>query len=316
MIDEAWNEYRGWAKRARDLQASTNRWNLYALVCAALAAACGAAATQWPSDTLLAKILSFAAAATAALTPILGREILSVGNESKWIAARAIAEAIKSECFRFAAKVDDYAGADALDRFIAKREALTQTAAEAKITPADDPIPAAGDKRKPSVPLDPEWYLDNRVTDQIKFYANGQHRHEQAISRLRLVSFGAAVVAALFGVAGSMGYGSFAPWIGALVTTATAIAAFGLLDRRQFLAVTYSAMGTSLARIKERFEAGTLDLKQLVAVVEDLLASEHAAWTKRMVQTIPSRPTAAPQDQNKPQRQDKKDPAETPPAGG
>src|SRR5215467_7820442 len=160
----------------------------------------------------LAKILSFAAAATAALTPILGKEILSVGNESKWIAARAIAEAIKSECFRFAAKVDDYAGADALDRFIAKREALTQTAAEAKITPADDPIPAAGDKRKPSVPLDPEWYLDNRVTDQIKFYANGQHRHEQAISRLRLVSFGAAVVAALFGVAGSMGYGSFAPW--------------------------------------------------------------------------------------------------------
>ena len=41
MLRQAWNEYRGWAKWARDLQAS--RWNLAALVCVIIAAVCGAA---------------------------------------------------------------------------------------------------------------------------------------------------------------------------------------------------------------------------------------------------------------------------------
>src|SRR6202034_3431316 len=45
MIEQAWNEYRGWAKRARSLQAKTGRWNFWALVAVIVAALAGAAAS-------------------------------------------------------------------------------------------------------------------------------------------------------------------------------------------------------------------------------------------------------------------------------
>jgi len=75
MIDTAWDEYRGWALRARELQSSSQRWNRAALICAALAAALGAAATQTAGDPSAGKVLSLLAAVAAALTPILGKEI-------------------------------------------------------------------------------------------------------------------------------------------------------------------------------------------------------------------------------------------------
>jgi WD40 repeat protein len=47
-LKEAWNEYRGWAKRARDLQAATERWNLAALTCVVSAPIFGAVVTFAP----------------------------------------------------------------------------------------------------------------------------------------------------------------------------------------------------------------------------------------------------------------------------
>jgi hypothetical protein len=76
-------------------------------------------------------VLSLLAAVAAALTPILGKEILSLGAEAKWIRARATAEAIKSECFRFAAQAGDYAGADAPTKFTQLLQQLSAAAAQA-----------------------------------------------------------------------------------------------------------------------------------------------------------------------------------------
>lgn len=128
MIEEAWNEYRGWAKRARALQTSSRRWSRAALVCVGLVAIFGAAASQTTGGSISGRTLAFLAAALAAITPILGREILSVDSEARWVRARATAEAIKSECFRFAAELGDYAGPSGTSAFIAKRNILTEQA--------------------------------------------------------------------------------------------------------------------------------------------------------------------------------------------
>ena len=88
MIEEAWDEYRGWAKRARTLQISSHRWSRVAFLCAGLAAILGAAASQVPDGSISGRTLAFLAAVVAAVTPILGREILSVDSEARWIRAR------------------------------------------------------------------------------------------------------------------------------------------------------------------------------------------------------------------------------------
>src|ERR1700739_4328467 len=131
MIEEAWNEFRGWAKRARTLQTSSRQWSRVALVCAGLAAILGTAASQVTDGSILGRTLAFLAAVVAAVTPIFGREILSVESEARWIRARATAEAIKSECFRFAAQLGDYAVSSGTSSFIAKRNTLTEQAERA-----------------------------------------------------------------------------------------------------------------------------------------------------------------------------------------
>jgi hypothetical protein len=73
-----------------------------------------------------------------------------------------------------------------------------------------------------------------------------------------------------------------------MTTIATAIVAYGLLDRREHLAATFGAMATSLGRIKER--AGSIAFVELVTRAEDLMQSEHAAWTEVMTRTITKPP--------------------------
>ena len=67
-----------------------------------------------------------------------------------------------------------------------------------------------------------------------------------------------------------------------MTTITVAVMAYGLLDRRQYLAATYGAMATRLSRIKEMFSEATVDLAALVTTTEDLLQTEHAAWSEQM----------------------------------
>jgi SMODS and SLOG-associating 2TM effector domain 1/Protein of unknown function (DUF4231) len=290
MIEDAWNEYRGWAKRARTLQTAARRWGLIAFVCSGLAALLGTAAGQVTGTSVLGRGLAFAAAVVAAVTPVIGRQILSADSEARWIRARATAETIKSECFRFAAQLGDYAGAAAKSVFVARRDALAEPAERAGLTPLGDPAPKEGDARCPPVPLTALWYIEHRLDEQMRYYAKGQGENEQAAARLRTISFASAIVAAILGIAGSnFGQESFAPWIGLMTTITVAVLAYGLLDRRQYLAATYGAMATRLSRIKEMFSAATVDLASLVTTTEDLLQSEHAAWSEQMSKVATTR---------------------------
>jgi hypothetical protein len=67
MIEQAWDEYRGWANRARELKRTSARWLNLAFMCGILAAVLGAAATQVPLDFVCGA--SFLAAVAAAVAP-------------------------------------------------------------------------------------------------------------------------------------------------------------------------------------------------------------------------------------------------------
>src|SRR6185312_17254156 len=98
----------------------------------------------------------------------------------------------------------------------------------------------------------------------------------------RQASLAAAVLAAVLGAASStFGAPWLAPWIGVLTTLGAMIVAYGLMERRQYLAASYGAMVAALGRVEERFAEGRLDLPGLVMATEDLLTGEHAAWTER-----------------------------------
>ena len=102
MLRQIWNAYRGWAKLARDMQTSSQGWNIAALCCIIAAAVFGAAASVAPD--WWSAWAAGAAGIASALGAFLGRQILGAGDEASWIQARAAAEGIKSECYRYAAR--------------------------------------------------------------------------------------------------------------------------------------------------------------------------------------------------------------------
>jgi hypothetical protein len=291
MIESAWDEYRGWASRARALQAAAQRWSTAAMATALLAAVFGAAAGQAAAGAVGSRILTFLAAVAAALTPVLGRDILEVKREAGWIRARATAEAIKSECFRYAAGLGDYAGLGADAACQARLQAIVEPALGESLTPLADPA-GAQDDRRPQRPVAIDWYIEHRLREQRdRFYARGQRRHERAVAQLRALSLGLAILAVVLGAAGTnFGLSSLGPWIGVITTMGALVVAQGLMDRRHYLAATYGAMVTRLTRIEARFRQ---DLPNLVENTETLLESEHAGWTERMIKTIPAPPQVA-----------------------
>ena len=307
MLRLAWNAYRAWAKQARDLQAGAGRWNLAALVCIVLAAVCGAATTLAPAApspwNVLGTWLASAAAVASAVGAYLGKEILGSGKEAGWIQARATAEGIKSECYRYAAKAGAYAVGEpeAAKAFQDRVAALEKLATDKSLVRGDDPVPASGDKREPIAGMTKDWYKTIRIDGQIDYYRKGRAENERITGRLWRVALVSGLAAVALGALGAFAR-VFAPWIGAMTTIAASIAAYGLIDRRKFLISSYAAMQASLERIEALDEASPAGLADLVTATEDLLDGEHKAWQPQML-AMKHQPPAQPGQQQQQQGQ-------------
>ena len=298
MLRQAWNAYRGWAKAAGDLQRATQRWNLAAIACVIAAAALGALASV--AHDPWSRAAAIVAAIASAVGAYLGKQFVSSGDEAGWIQARATAEGIKSECYRFAARAGAYAvsDADAAKALAANAAAIAKQATDKGLVRGDNDVPDSGDKREPPAPMTADWYKSARIQDQIDWYRDARARQQAAANQLWWIAFAAGLAAVVFGALGVWAQ-QFAPWIGAMTTIAAAIAAYGLIDRRKYLVASYAAMQSRLEEILGLDAAAPMRVADLVAATEDLLDGEHKAWLPQMLgmqhrpQTEAKSPSAA-----------------------
>jgi SMODS and SLOG-associating 2TM effector domain 1/Protein of unknown function (DUF4231) len=280
MLETAWNDYRGWARRARQLQVDHRTWSRMAAGSAGLAAVLGAAAGS-TGNTGAGRVLAFLAAACAAITPVLGQDTLSVGREAGWLRARAAAETIKSECMRFCAHVGEYAGAERKALFRRRCEQAIEAVAKTGLTPLADPL--TDDPRRPSDDMILDWYLSHRVEEQRDYYAKVQANSERDAARQRAIALALSVVSAVLGAASAtFNVAGLAPWIAVAGTLGGVLLARSAGERSQFLAANAAAMVSALERMKEAATEDGATLAALVGATETLLAGEHAAWSDRM----------------------------------
>ena len=289
MIESAWNEYRGWARRARELSATRSDGLHGAMARPCLRRELGAAASEQIGAGRIGPALSFLAAACAAMVPVLGQDILSVGREFEWIRARATSENIKGECFRFAARSGDYVGPAAAALFRARRDKAIEAATKIGLTPLVDL--AKEDARRPTEGFDAKWYLSQRLDEQRRYDADRQLQNEREARNLNTWPWLRLFWRPAGAASASLNWAFLSPWIGVLVTLGAMVVAYGLMERRQFLAASYGAMAGALGRITERFdeEPDPKNLPALVGVTEDLLAGEHGVWIDEWSRRLPLR---------------------------
>jgi hypothetical protein len=280
MLETAWNDYRGWARRARQLQADHRSWSRMAATSAALAAVFGAAAGSAGSHGG-GRILAFLAAACAAITPVLGQDMLSVGREAGWLRARAAAETIKSECMRFSAHVGEYAGAERRALFRRRCQEAVEAVTKTGLTPLADPL--KDDPRRPGDNMTLDWYVSQRIEEQRDYYAKVQAKNERDAGWQQAAALGLSVLSAVLGAASAtFGAAGLAPWIAVAATLGGVLLARAAGERSQFLAANAAAMVSALERMKDAGSEDGATLAALVGATEALLESEHAVWGDRM----------------------------------
>ena len=116
-----WRRYRECAAFARAHQAKYDRLRLWALGLTVFGSVLAAAADQLkrlqPAAVTTAAtshftpevILGVASALALALAAFIAQRLLASKEARDWVAARAVGEALKSEAFRYAARVEPYA---------------------------------------------------------------------------------------------------------------------------------------------------------------------------------------------------------------
>lgn len=296
MLETAWKDYRGWAGAARSLQGDARRQALVALGLACAAALLGAiAAAVGPTGGHLRSGASVLAAICAGLVPVFGRHILDADAQGRWIQARAVAEAIQSECYRYAARAGEYAWADAAKRFDARISALSGTATDKKVVP-DAVAREKADKPAPPADMTAGWYRENRLAAQRAWFTKRSGEHAAKVRQARQLSLVLTMIAAALGVLSAAELVSWvAPFVAAATTIAACVAALGMVDRHQFLAASYAGMAQQVDRLEALHRDGALSDAELVPAGEDLLSSEHRAWADRMAQLriqLPPAPAA------------------------
>jgi hypothetical protein len=282
MLRQIWDSYRGWAKLARDTQAATQRWNLVALILVCAAAVFGAIGSIAPASW--SSWAASAATLASALGAYFGKQFVGAGNEADWIQARAVAEGIKSECYRYAARSGPYrvGEAEAAKLLADRANEIAKQATDKGLVRRDDPVGTSTDKREPPDPLTKDWYKTGRIQNQIDYYKKGRQENESAANMLWWVALVAGVAAVVFGALGAWAQ-RYAPWISVMTTIAASIAAYGLIDRRKYLITSYAAMQSSLEQILGLDAAAPSNIADLVTTTEDLLEGEHKAWLPQML---------------------------------
>ena len=115
VFDYTWKQYRKWAATSRKQKASITMWRILVLLLMVVGAICGAISSQLDLQAVVqtemqaihdealsfTQLVSYFGAIALALAAFFSTQALSRDREQRWILSRSIAEACKSELFKY-----------------------------------------------------------------------------------------------------------------------------------------------------------------------------------------------------------------------
>jgi hypothetical protein len=290
VLDTVADRQAQWSKTADALKSTIDhaRWWVFALsitgaVLATVASQMGVAAGCVPAAAGGPRAgVAVAAAVSLGFATFFTQRLLGVEHVTAWTRARAIAERLKREAFKFAAGAAPY---DEPDR--ARAESLLDDE-RAKIEADGDDLLglqlSAADKGSlPRGRLTPDQYIAQRVTRQIDYFTPKAERYRAIAVVLRrtelALAAAATLITAIVSVTGkSVVWGvtfDLAALTAVLTTIAGAVLAHIEAQRYDFLVMTYRA---TARRLRERADRAHQPWSDFVNDCENILAAENTSW--------------------------------------
>lgn len=311
-LASVWRRYRECAAFARAHQAKYDRLRLWALglaiagsVLAAAAdqvkrlSAVKTAATAWPPSAEV--VLGVASALALAYAAWIAQRLLSGKEANDWVVARAVGEALKSESFRYATRVDPYADATGRAGILVARAAKIGTPAVLLALPQVTDKDAV--KNLPATPMTATAYDKDRASEQSKWYRDNADLHRTKRTQWENVGLVLSAVAVALGVLHVIfEQALIAAWLAVLGGIGTAIAAHVAAQRHKTIEDGYRAAAAGLderiALWKAEPEPESDQARSaFVSNCENTMRTENGAWQAEWMAApapAPTQPTGTP----------------------
>jgi len=229
--------------------------------------------------------VAIAAAICLAFATFFTQRLLGTDHVTAWIRARAIAEALKREAYKYAAGAAPYDDPDATKKAVLieqERVKIEQDGEDLLPTLVDG---GAGQGSLPRDALTHDEYVQRRVDGQrTGFYQPKAGQYKKIAHRLRATEFGLALLATAITAIASV-YGKSAPLFGinfdvaaftaVLTTIAGAVLAHIEASRYDFLVMTYLA---TARRLEDRRNGSKDPWSTFVNDCEAIIAAENTSW--------------------------------------
>jgi hypothetical protein len=279
-----------WSVTANRLKAIVDRarWTTFGLSILGAVLATVASQLQEGSDR---KAVAIAGAIVLSVATFINLRFGSTDRSSAWAKARAAAEGLKREVFKFVAGAAPYDVSATADGLLEAESAKIEDGVTA-LTNELVESPKAGSA--PTSPISHADYIQRRVRGQIDgFYRPKADRFRVLAARLRVVEMVfallAAVLTAVVGVLKKYPVTNFRFDLAALTSIFTTIGATVLAhiqaERYDFLVTTYRATARRLEQalldIREPPPLAPADWSAFVERCESIIAAENQSWVAK-----------------------------------
>jgi hypothetical protein len=280
VLEIVWRRHRQWSQAADAARSRLDRWRQRNLLLLSFGALAGALAAQsWLSSTLTTAS-AVIAAVMLALAGLVQGKALAADQVSRWTGSRAASEALKTETYRYLARVKPYDNSNRAERLKTQLDAIQSRVRillvdQELVTPDSRPLPRVrtfGD------------YLIARAQQQADWHRNKAVEHANRARQFRIYQLIATIVGAILASAGGVLPGSYlASWTAAATTIAAAIGTHLTADQHKQIAASYTATAGQLDRLIAAIDPATASPERqarFVTDVEQVLAAQNNGWVE------------------------------------
>ncbi len=281
MLSAIWREYQQWAATSTMQKKRVMRAGILVLGLTLAGTLFGTIAPFIPEGLPVRALVPWIAAVSLGTATLITTQLLNASEQQAWVKTRALAEGLKSECYKFAMAAPPYDGPDAAALLEAKSTELEKSLGGVLADPVTDDTATKG---LPSMGWTIADYVKGRVDDQVRFYREAIQKERTTIRQARWLATALGLVAVGLSVSGggstpgSTAAGTLAAaLLGTVTTAAAAIGAAFQSGRHQQIALNYQTASNRLTRLISTSNASAMGAL-LVVQAEAIMLAEHAVW--------------------------------------